>query len=228
MSVSPANAGKAKRSAGAAARDVTRLTSSVKLKIESSIIGYAVDVYLKRQHGNLDLGGEEDLGSDVDSDWEMGFFPECDNRGAESNVGNIVQLEFDKYMTSVVTRTEQKDLLQFWSTKMVDYPNLSIVAAAIFGVPSSAAGIEVDFGETRRMITTERTNLSGTTIEMCQVVLRNRSLIDLGQIREIPSAELESYYPISPNVPGLDSNDPIDDDDEDEHELSAMVETLRL
>lgn len=73
------------------------------------------------------------------------------------------------------------------------------------------------------MVTKERTRMLPTTIEMCQVVRRNRKLIDLGQVREIEPSMLKSHYPTAPKVPGPDSNECVEEAEEEVNELSAEV-----
>lgn len=175
-----------KKSMSEAAKKVVKMVAKVNAKIESGFVALGVEALLNRGSSNMEFAQElEDVGSDVDSDWDCGVYPERQNTPTDNNVCAVVQFEFDEYMKNDVSKEEQTNILYFWKINVNEYPNLSVVAAAFFGIPSSAARIEVDFGVAKRMITGDRTSLSAESIEMCQVVARNKNLLNLGQVNSI-------------------------------------------
>lgn len=113
--------------------------------------------------------------------------------------------------------------------KVTDLPILSSVAAALLGMPLSAGAIEVDFGESGRMLTNWRTSVSNEYIEMCQVINRNFGLVNLGQVNGIPRENVLNYIPKSPEEGQFFSVDADDDDpDEFEPELSQLFKESDL
>lgn len=87
--------------------------------------------------------------------------------------------------------------LKFWKQQAENnnYRLLPQVAKVYFGVPSSSAQIERDFGGSGRMMTAHRASLAPHNVDMCSFLCANKAFVDLTQCDRIPQSEIASHIP---------------------------------
>lgn len=219
------------KSKGAPAFDVHDKVSKWMVKLEITIISLATKIL--HQRGGVQASDESSDESETDEIHpmlnRMGDF--ADDPESQNNFDVIqlaVQDEIERYKKMKVTKSLQKDILKFWNDHRVDFPSLFVIAAAVFGAPSSAGGIEVDFGEAGRMLTPSRTSLAFQYIEVVQVLRRNRALLNIAQVNSISDGDVINVLPRSPLEMDLDSEDEEEEEADLCHELSEMLNLNEL
>lgn len=108
--------------------------------------------------------------------------------------------EIDTYIQGHWHLTMEDCPLTWWKNKKDEFPTLSLVARSFFGLPNSSGSIELDFGVAGKMVTRFRHSLSGKTVEMCQVISRNRQLVDLKTVPVLSAEEGVTCLPESPEA----------------------------
>ncbi|XP_073298278.1 zinc finger BED domain-containing protein DAYSLEEPER-like [Primulina huaijiensis] len=78
--------------------------------------------------------------------------------------------ELDMYLEEIVLpRTQHFDILSWWKTNVVKYPNLQKMAKDILDIPVSTVAYETAFSNSRRIVGPHYSRLNPTTLEtlMC-------------------------------------------------------------
>ena len=75
------------------------------------------------------------------------------------------------------------------------FPDVVSAFAAYFGVPTSSAGIELDFYFASLLLTKQRMSMKGPLIEMMQMIDRNRKWVDLTQVNRLTTPEAIAMHP---------------------------------
>ena len=106
----------------------------------------------------------------VDDEEEEDIFKELDNFKGTHCGSQVQKLELDLYLEEPpLDRNMKLDVLHFWSTCSLRYPDLSSMARDILTIPVSTVASESTFSVGRRVISPWRSNLKTKTIEalMC-------------------------------------------------------------
>ena len=160
-----------------------------------------------------------------------------------------VTSELEKYLQATSSDKAFSDInvvcnIQKWMASVGQH-NFKLVVRAMFsyfGVPSSSAGIELDFCFSSLILRKQRMSMSSEVIEMVHMLDRNRSLIDLAQVDRLTIAGAAKAKPVFngddflPDVPpeeDLDNESESDEtgdatyDDEDDSQRQQRMPKQR-
>ncbi|ETI44949.1 hypothetical protein F443_10393 [Phytophthora nicotianae P1569] len=81
-----------------------------------------------------------------------------------------VEEELDRWLADpsrlLITNSQPQTILSFWKRQQDNYRIMPIAAKVLFAIPSSAAQIERDFGITGMLVTSHRTSIAKSNIDM--------------------------------------------------------------
>lgn len=148
------------------------------------------------------------------------------------NPTNAIELRVEAEMQRRTTEDPVvcNQILNYWRDQQTNFKYLSQVARMVFGFPTSSAQIERDFGMCGRMVTSLRSSLSGTTVDMSSFLCANQDLVDLTQCDRVPADELSLHIPSHVLVGELDD---MEDEWLDVQEVSeifsaASIDTMEM
>ena len=87
--------------------------------------------------------------------------------------------------------------MAFWGRQEEQgvYAILPHVARIVFGLPTSSAEIERDFGVAGMVTTTQRTSILDSNLDMTTFLNRNRRFVDIAQCAKIHEKDLKNMIP---------------------------------
>ena len=77
---------------------------------------------------------------------------------------------------------------------MFTYELVILAVPYFFGIPTSSAGVELDFYFNSLILTKQRMSMRGEVAEMLHMVDRNREMIDLSQVAELILKQTRERY----------------------------------
>jgi hypothetical protein len=105
---------------------------------------------------------------------------------------DIINSEVTRYLQEEPTNL---DIGEFWKGKQFSYPYLSRAARIILGCPPSAGAIEWDISGAGLIVTSRRTRLLASNIEMSHFVNRDKNLVKLNQVALLSKEEAQRAVP---------------------------------
>ena len=164
---------------------------------------------------------------------ERGAGPDVRSRPQSSTILlRQVENQYDAYLEAEKTMPEFlniriiNDLATWINTfKKFKYGYIVRGMAAYFGVPTSSAGIELDFYVESLLWTKQRMSMRGEVAEMFHAVDRNRELISFPQVDILNAADAKKLYPC---FVGDDHAEIVDDREEENQENESDIEIGNL